>query len=90
MLGAYIKMDLYSKHSSHKDASGTKYINEHPTARLDGCYFLSRGIKATELSSRGTCWRGPDFLGELEDSWPINKNFKKPTRDVKIKRSILF
>ena len=41
--------------------------------------FLSRGIKAKELT---TCTRwcyGPEFLLEEEDSWPVKKTIQKLT-----------
>ena len=61
----------------------------HIPTKLNLADFLSRGIKATELGRRGTWWRGPDFLGEPEETWPINKNLEKLTTDVEMKRSTL-
>ena len=61
----------------------------HIPTKLNPADFLSRGIKATELGRRGTWWTGPDFLGEPEETWPINKNFEKLTTDVEMKRSTL-
>ena len=61
----------------------------HIPTKLNPADLLSRGIKATELSRSGVWWRGPDFLGDLEDTWPINKKFEKPATDVEMKRSTL-
>ena len=57
----------------------------HIPTKLNPADLLSRGIKVTELSRSGVWWRGPDFLGDPEDTWPINKKFEKPATDVEIK-----
>lgn len=57
-----------------------------PTS-LNPADFLSRGMKATDLAKSNTWWRGPDFLRQSENTWPISKAFGKPTGDVEIKRS---
>ena len=61
----------------------------HIPTKLNPADLLSRGIKAIELRRSGVWWRGPDFLGDPEDTWPINKKFEKPATDVEMKRSTL-
>ena len=61
----------------------------HIPTKLNPADLLSRGIKAIKLSRSGVWWRGPDFLGDPEDTWPINKKFEKPATDVEMKRSTL-
>ena len=54
---------------------------------LNPADFLSRGMKATDLIRNNAWWRGPDFLGEPEETWPINKNFVQPSWSAELKRS---
>lgn len=54
---------------------------------LNPADFLSRGMKATELIGNNAWWRGPDFLGETKDTWPVNKSFDQPTWSTELKRS---
>ena len=35
--------------------------------------MLSRGMKATELVDCCTWWRGPQFLTQSEETWPVNR-----------------
>ena len=44
-------------------------------------------MKATDLIRNNAWWRGPDFLGEPEETWPINKNFVQPSWSAELKRS---
>ena len=44
-------------------------------------------MKATDLIKNNPWWRGPDFLGESEVTWPINKNFARPSWSAELKRS---
>ena len=48
--------------------------------------MLSRGMKAIELVDCYSWWRGPDFLRQSEDTWPVNKSLGKPKGDNEIKR----
>ena len=43
---------------------------------------------AVELAKCDIWWRGPAFLRQSEDTWPINKIFEKPTGDNELKRSV--
>ena len=35
-------------------------------------------MSATELVNCHTWWRGPEYLLQSEDLWPVSKNFDKP------------
>ena len=48
--------------------------------------MLSRGMKATELVDCCTWWRGPQFLTQSEETWPVNKSFVKPSGDTEMKK----
>ena len=48
--------------------------------------MLSRGLKAIELIDCYSWWRGPEFLRQSEDTWPVNKSLGKPSGDNEIKR----
>ena len=48
--------------------------------------MLSRGMKATELVDCCTWWRGPQFLIQPEETWPVNKSFEKPSGDTEMKK----
>ena len=50
--------------------------------------MLSRGMHANELAKCDSWWRGPAFLQESEDTWPLNKTFAKPIGNDEIKRSV--
>ena len=49
--------------------------------------ILSRGMTTTELLDCTAWWRGPEFLSQPEDTWPINKLLSKPSGDMEAKRS---
>ena len=57
-----------------------------PTS-LNPADFLSRGMKATELIENKAWWKGPEFLGHSEDTWPSNKDFGQPVWGAELKRS---
>ena len=60
---------------------------QYVPTELNPADFLSRGMKATDLIRNNAWWRGPDFLGEPEVIWPINKNFAQPSWSAELKRS---
>ena len=50
--------------------------------------MLSRGMHSNELVKCDSRWRGPAFLQESEDTWPLNETFDRPIGDDEIKRSV--
>ena len=64
-----------------------KQLRYVPTS-INPADMLSRGMHAVELAKCDTWWRGPAFLRQSEDTWPINKTFEKPTGDNELKRSV--
>ncbi len=42
-------------------------------SKLNPADILSRGMKAADLAQADMWWRGPDFLRQLEETWPENK-----------------
>lgn len=45
-------------------------------------------MNAAELANCDTWWRGPAFLLQSENTWPVNKAFEKPIGDDELKLSV--
>ena len=56
---------------------------------LNPADILSRGMSATDLIDCHTWWRGPEFLLQSEESWPVSKvsRSQKPPGDDEMKTS---
>ena len=67
---------------SNTDPEQWRYVptNQNPAD------MLSRGLKAAELIGCYSWWRGPDFLRQSEEAWPVHKPLAKPSGDNEIKR----
>ena len=47
--------------------------------------ILSRGMKAEELKVFNKWWKGPEFLLQSEEAWPLNKVIDKPCENAELK-----
>ena len=50
--------------------------------------LVTRGLKVSELANSEKWWNGPEFLGNDESEWPINRvNVDQETKSMEIKRN---
>ena len=50
--------------------------------------LVTRGLKVSELGNCEKWWNGPEFLGNDESEWPINRvNVDQETTSMEIKRN---
>ena len=47
--------------------------------------ILSRGMRTEELIGCSKWWKGPDFLSQSEETWPLRKVVDKPDDNVEMK-----
>lgn len=66
---------------SSTDPEQWRYV---PTS-VNPADILSRGMKAKELKVCNKWWKGPDFLLQSEETWPLNKVIDKPCENAELK-----
>ena len=66
---------------SNTDPEQWKYV---PTS-MNPADILSRGMRTEELISCSKWWKGPDFLSQSEETWPLRKVVEKPDDNVEMK-----
>ena len=68
---------------SKTDPEQWRYV---PTS-MNPADILSRGMRTEELLGCSKWWKGPDFLLQSEETWPLRKVVEKPDDNVEMKTS---
>ena len=66
---------------SNSDPDKWRYV---PTS-INPADLLSRGMRAAELKTCDKWWKGPEFLLQPVETWPLNKVINRPTENAELK-----
>ena len=66
---------------SKSDPDKWRYV---PTS-INPADLLSRGMRAADLKTCDKWWKGPEFLLQPVETWPLNKVINRPTENAELK-----